>query len=89
MWRSYEELLDDLVLKFQPSKLVVFTLPPLEGSLAHHDDLVTKFNNCLKKRVDTWRQKAASTQIVVIEVYKKFEGKKLSSRDDIHLNKRG
>ena len=53
MWRSYEELLDDLVLKFQPSKLVVCTLPHLEGSLAHHDDLVTKFNNRLKTQLET------------------------------------
>ena len=89
MWRSYEELLDDLVLKFQPSKLVVCTLHPLEGSLAHHNDLVTKFNNCLKKQLETWRQKAASTQIEVIDVYKQFEGKNLMSRDGIHPNKRG
>ena len=89
MWHSYEELLDDVLLKFKPSKLVVCTLPPLEGSVVQHNNLVRNFNNCLKKQLEAWRQRATPTQIEVIDVYKQFEGKNLMSRDGIHPNKKG
>ena len=47
------------------------------------------FNNCLKKQLEAWRQRATPTQIEVIDVYKQFEGKNLMSRDGIHPNKKG
>lgn len=89
MWLSYEELLDDVVLKFKPSRLLVCTLPPLEGPVVQQNTLVTKFNYCLKKQLDVWRQKAIPTRIEVIDVYKHLEGKELMSRDGIHPNKNG
>ncbi|MEL7181406.1 MAG: reverse transcriptase domain-containing protein, partial [Pseudomonadota bacterium] len=89
MWLSYEELLGDVVLMFKPSRLLVCTLPPLEGPVVQHNKLVTKFNNFLKKQLEAWRQKVVPTKIEVIDVYKHFEGKNLMSRDGIHPNKNG
>ena len=89
MWLSYEELLGDVVLMFKPSRLLVCTLPPLEGPVVQHNKLVTKFNNFLKKQLEAWRQKVVPTQIEVIDVYKHFEGENLMSRDGIHPNKNG